>query len=37
MFSHTAIVQSSYQLPTGLVQELPVSGPKKVKNDACSN
>jgi hypothetical protein len=31
MFSHTAIVQSSYELPTGLVKEPPESRPKKVK------
>ena len=37
MFSHTAIVQSSYKLPTGLVKEPSESRPKKVKNDACSN
>jgi hypothetical protein len=37
MFSHTAIVQSSCELPTGLVKEPPESRPKKVKNDARSN
>ena len=37
MFSHTAIVQSSCELPTGLVKEPPESRLKKVKNDACSN
>ena len=37
MFSHTAIVQSSCELPTGLVKEPPESRPKKVKNDACTN
>ena len=37
MFSHTAIVQSSCELPTGLVKEPPESRLKKVKNDACTN
>ena len=31
MFSHTAIVQSSCELPTGLVKEPPESRLKKVK------
>jgi hypothetical protein len=31
MFSHTAIVQSSYKLPTGLVKEPSESRSKKVK------
>jgi hypothetical protein len=31
MFSHTAIVQSSCELPTGLVKEPSESRPKKVK------
>ena len=37
MFSHTAIVQSSCELPTGLVKEPSESRLKKVKNDACAN
>jgi hypothetical protein len=37
MFSHTAIVQSSCELPTGLVKEPSESRLKKVKNDACTN
>jgi hypothetical protein len=37
MFSHTAIVQSSCELPTGLVKEPSESRLKKVKNDARTN
>ena len=37
MFSHTAIVQSSCKLLTGLVLVLPASKLKKVRNNAFKN